>query len=690
MRREDGQRTLHRLEDQHQDLGPRRLALDRWAGPALVRISERGLVPMMAVGKRDRRRAERLAHRSDGGVPGLVLADRGRPQPVPNAGVVDEIGDRAWSRRSRAATRQPFRTGPPRARRPGSCSPPSPAGAGSDPRAARPGSARGRECPDPAPNGSSTTRAKIPRRVATRSVPGHQVGLLVRVQRGPRVAPERPIGTPGGDRPRRAPVALVGRVARLVLGQVEPDDVAGFPREELRVRLRRDDVIRRRDDGREVADHLAGVAERAKRTDRGHGAESYDRPRHRPPGRGRRHPRNFWVMRGVVGSAAGAFRDARPPPTLASRRARAASACRPHRRPWLPGASSRRLPPLGIPGRRRARRRPAGACRRCGRRAHDGREDAAPGPRPRRRLGGDPGRPQERRAPDHGRAANGRRVPEQRPLRDVGRPPDGLPQGVRPARPATPVRAQPEGGAGPGRAGPRQLDRRLPDPRREPAHRRGPRRAAGGHRVADPSAHRTERHRADHRPAHRGRPAGAGRGLVGARPTRVAGRRQQPAHAAPARRPAALDRRRGPARDRGRECRHRDTLGVSRRSAPVPPDGDAGPRPRAARLAHRSAPRWRRDAAGDGRRPRPRARPGVVGRSDGCRRACPTAAAGSRCSASTRRPSGSATATASMGCGGASCRIGRATPASSWTTASWCRPSTSCRSSSSRRHPACW
>src|SRR5262249_4305412 len=69
--------------------------------------------------------------------------------------------------------------------------------------------------------------------------------------------------------------------------QVEPDDVAWIARQQSAMLLRADHVVRRRYDRRGVADHVAGVPQRAKWVDRRHGPESYDRPRCRPGGRNR-------------------------------------------------------------------------------------------------------------------------------------------------------------------------------------------------------------------------------------------------------------------------------------------------------------------------------------------------------------------------------------------------------------------
>ena len=76
---------------------------------------------------------------------------------------------------------------------------------------------------------------------------------------------------PRGQGPCRAPVAVVGLVALGLAGQVETDDVVGMPCEQPLVLGRADDVVRRRDDGRQVADGGRREAEGAEGSDLGHG-----------------------------------------------------------------------------------------------------------------------------------------------------------------------------------------------------------------------------------------------------------------------------------------------------------------------------------------------------------------------------------------------------------------------------------
>ena len=160
--------------------------------------------------------------------------------------------------------------------------------------------------------------------------------------------------------------------------------------------VRRDHVIRRRDHLRQVVDQLAGVAERAKRTDRRHGPESYDSPRCRPGIGGRGPPRNFSGARGVVEVGRRLPEPARPPLRMLEE-----DACR------IGRSGSASPAPVAMP-------RSASSCswRSCprggpfaltgsaARRADDERAAPPPGPRPRRDMGGRPGRPPERRARD--------------------------------------------------------------------------------------------------------------------------------------------------------------------------------------------------------------------------------------------------------------------------------------------------
>ena len=169
MGRQDGQRSLDRLQDEHQDLRPGRRVLDHRPAPTLIAEAQRRLVPMVAVGERDRACAEALAHRLDRRVarlaspPARATGGGGRPSSSARstAGCVAAT--------LREATPARARSGPRRARRPGSCSRSSRGGAGSGPRARRRACARARECRSSA----RTARARRARRsrAASRSGP---------------------------------------------------------------------------------------------------------------------------------------------------------------------------------------------------------------------------------------------------------------------------------------------------------------------------------------------------------------------------------------------------------------------------------------------------------------------------------------------------------------------------------------
>ena len=97
------------------------------------------------------------------------------------------------------------------------------------------------------------------------------VGLLVDVDRRPRILVERPVGAPRRQRPRGPPVAVVLAVAGLLERSVEPDDVAG-----CRGTAGADRSASRTSYGgattaAEVADLIRVIAEGAERTDLGHG-----------------------------------------------------------------------------------------------------------------------------------------------------------------------------------------------------------------------------------------------------------------------------------------------------------------------------------------------------------------------------------------------------------------------------------
>ena len=99
----------------------------------------------------------------------------------------------------------------------------------------------------------------------------HAVRLLVHVDGRVRVLAERAVGAPRGQRPGGAAVPLVGLVAGLLGRQVEPDDVGRVPGDELGAAFLVDDVVRRRDDVREVSDDGRVEAEGSKWSDLGHG-----------------------------------------------------------------------------------------------------------------------------------------------------------------------------------------------------------------------------------------------------------------------------------------------------------------------------------------------------------------------------------------------------------------------------------
>lgn len=114
---------------------------------------------------------------------------------------------------------------------------------------------------------SAEEAALCPLSVRTRDA----VRLLVDVDRRTRVLVEGPVGAPGSQRPRRAPVAIVRLVAGFDAGHVEANDVLRVAGEKARGLLRADDVIRRGHDGGQVANRLGVVAQGTERADLGHG-----------------------------------------------------------------------------------------------------------------------------------------------------------------------------------------------------------------------------------------------------------------------------------------------------------------------------------------------------------------------------------------------------------------------------------
>jgi hypothetical protein len=107
MRGEHGQCALGRLEDEHEDLRPRRIVLHRRPAAPVLRVPKRRLVAVVAVGQRDGVGAESRADLRDGLVLLRVLADRGGPQAMFDAGVVGQLGDRRLPRELAQPSRDP-------------------------------------------------------------------------------------------------------------------------------------------------------------------------------------------------------------------------------------------------------------------------------------------------------------------------------------------------------------------------------------------------------------------------------------------------------------------------------------------------------------------------------------------------------------------------------------------------------
>ncbi len=94
-----------------------------------------------------------------------------------------------------------------------------------------------------------------------------------------RVLVEDPARAPGGERPGGPPVAVVGLVAWAhPSGRSSRTTLAGWRAASARGLVRADDVVRRRDDGGEVADARRLEAEGAEGSDLGHG--TFGRVRH--------------------------------------------------------------------------------------------------------------------------------------------------------------------------------------------------------------------------------------------------------------------------------------------------------------------------------------------------------------------------------------------------------------------------
>src|SRR5436190_516104 len=98
---------------------------------------------------------------------------------------------------------------------------------------------------------------------------GQAVGLLVDIDGGAGVLVERAIRSPLGEGAGCPSIALVGRVARQLGGQVETHGVLLVSGEQTRVLGRRDDVIGRTDHQPHVADRFRLVAKGAECSDSG-------------------------------------------------------------------------------------------------------------------------------------------------------------------------------------------------------------------------------------------------------------------------------------------------------------------------------------------------------------------------------------------------------------------------------------
>ena len=488
------------------------------------------------------------------------------PTPV----VVDELGDRRASRRPRAAN-------PARSPLASSAEPDDRAGVD----ARRPEQAVAvlarlgeralvrADRRSPARTARGTTRAKTP---ASRRGPiraRDRVRLLVRVERrvAGRAGASRPSATtrggarPGGSaRPAGRPPASSGRSSRTTL--------RGSRASRRRCASGRDHVVRRRDDrrrGRGRARGSSGARGKGGSTARagivpiGAGPGNKPATKSTESGALAQLPGSC----GVVGFAAGRTAPVRSPMRHRdSRRTRGGegsvrlvSVLRPRRR------SRSGRSPLGD----RARSRPASVTMnarillqghaRTGSWAAIEVDLQNDGP------------------VDPGRAADGRRHAEQRPVRDGRRPPDRLAQDLRPPRPAAGIRAERQGRAR------RQTTRSsTPSTWRTSSTTRPSSSSASSPSARRPSSRRSTCRRTRSARSPRSCPCSVAdlptrdRGLGHARPARLAGHRQQPAHARPARCAAPLDRRRRPPGHRRRQRRDRHPVGLPRRPPPLPAD----------------------------------------------------------------------------------------------------------------------
>jgi hypothetical protein len=267
VRRQDRERLGGRVEEQHQEVVERGIFLARPGHPALVPVAQGGFVAVVAVGDRDRARARQAGQRRRRAAP-LGVVGQG-PQPVSNAVVVPDLDVR---RRRRSGREQSLGGSRRVAVQPNDGTRVHTGG----PEEAVAIFLRGIERPFVGQHGALTWRleaepAEEPELGPFHGGSGHDVGLLVDIDRGPRVLMEGPVRPPGGERPGRPPVALLGILAGLRRRQVEPDDVPGVPSQEPALLVRGDHVVRRAENERQVPHGLGAEAERAKRADVGHG-----------------------------------------------------------------------------------------------------------------------------------------------------------------------------------------------------------------------------------------------------------------------------------------------------------------------------------------------------------------------------------------------------------------------------------
>ena len=220
MRRQDGQRTFLRLEDQHQDLGPGGLVLEDRTAPPVVGVPQRRLVAVMAVGEGDGTGAEPLGDSREASVAGVVLAHRAHPEPVAHPGFVHELDNRG----ARDDLAQPV------CDRPRAILSESDHGAGVDiGRAEEPVAVLARLGQRPLVGAYPARRPECLEADAREHTPPgrfaigprNHVALLVGIDGRPRIAPQDALRPPRGEGSTRPTVALVLGITGLVLREVQ-------------------------------------------------------------------------------------------------------------------------------------------------------------------------------------------------------------------------------------------------------------------------------------------------------------------------------------------------------------------------------------------------------------------------------------------------------------------------------------